>query len=268
MPARLADGVTPVSPPVVKTQDFRARGPHDVSTSEGRVPTASGPGVAFTRFRPTNPRAAALVVLGHGFLRDRSRMAGLAEHLASWGLEVVTVDFRHSRPWAGHHDKNAQDMVALAHHLGARQVIYSGFSAGGLSALLAAAADPAAIGYLGLDMVDDGTGAMAAAGLRFPLHGLVAPPSACNAHGNGLKVFAASAKPSRVVQVADASHCHFEFPMDGRCWLICGKGGQRRSRADIQTSILSLATASLLWQTGADPSAKSVWLAGGALAID
>ena len=88
----------------------------------------------------------------------------LARHIATWGLDVATLDFRHSRLWAGHHDQNAADMVALVRHLNAKRVIYAGFSAGGLSALLAAASDPASIGYLGLDTVDDGSGAKAALG--------------------------------------------------------------------------------------------------------
>jgi len=147
----------------------------------------------------------------------------------------------------------------LARHLNAKRVIYAGFSAGGLSALLAAASDPAAIGYLGLDTVDDGSGAKAAANLPFGIWALVSSPSACNAKGNALQVYAAAKVPARVMLVTDASHCHFEFPMDRMCALLCGKGEQRNSRQEIQSSILGLATASVLCQAGMATDARSWW---------
>lgn len=256
-------GQPPPAKPVavaLKAPDYRAAGPLKVTASAGKVPVA-GPALAFTRFQPATPKAEVLVVLGHGFMRNRARMAGLAEHVAGWGLEVVTVDLRYSRPWRADHAKNAEDMIAVARHLKAKKVIYAGFSAGGLSALLAAAADPTALGCCGLDPVDDGSGVKAAASLAVPLHGLVGEASSCNANGNGLKLFAA-AKNARVLRVDDASHCHFEFPMDALCALVCGSREKRHARAEIQGTILSLCTASLLWQVGIDPQAKAWWTAG------
>lgn len=238
--------------------DYRLPGPVAVSVTRGRMEQKSGRPLPYELYTPGPARCDALVVLGHGFLRNKERMAGLARHAASWGMPVAAPDFRHSRAWSGNHDKNAADMVALARHLGARRVVYAGFSAGGLSALLAAAADPAAIGVLGLDLVDDGSGAMAAAALSIPVHGLVSAPSSCNASGNGLKVFAA-APGSRVLLVAGASHCHFEFPMDDLCGMVCGKEATGFHRTGIQETILGLAAASLAWQTGAEPEARSWW---------
>lgn len=207
----------------------------------------AGAELRYSLHTPDSPVADTLVVLGHGFMRGGRRMSDLADHLASHGLKVVVPDFRHSRPWAGRHRENAADMIALARHLDAERVIYAGFSAGALSALIAAVEDPQAVGFLGLDLVDNGDGQSAAAAARFPLHGLVAPPSRCNAHGNGRAVFAAASR-SIVIEVPEASHCDFEFPADGKCRLFCG--GLRSSSATrgIQDRILSLATRAILQQ--------------------
>jgi hypothetical protein len=68
-------------------------------------------------------------------------MAYLAQHLASWGLSVVRLEFCNSKLWAGNHDLNGADMVALSRKLHAVKVIYTGFSAGGLAAMVAADLD-------------------------------------------------------------------------------------------------------------------------------
>lgn len=107
-------------------------------------------------------------------------MAGLPRHIATRGLDVATLGFRYSRLWAGLHDLNAADIVALARHLNEKRVIYAGFSAGG-------------------------------------------------------------------------------FPRDPMCALLCGRVEQRNSRQEIQSSILGLATASVLYQAGLDTDARSRW---------
>ena len=64
-------------------------------------------------------------------------MTPLARHLVSWGLPVVNLEFCNSKFWAGNHDLNAADMVAVAQKKDTGKVIYVGFSAGGLAAILA-----------------------------------------------------------------------------------------------------------------------------------
>jgi dienelactone hydrolase len=113
-------------------------------------------------------------------------------------------------------------MMTLARHLGARRVVYAGFSAGGLAAVLAAVEDPAALGVLALDLVDQGgLGVRAAARLDKPLVGLMGDPSACNARGNGMAVLAAGPR-ARVERIAGAGHCDFESPTDWLCEQVCG----------------------------------------------
>ena len=238
---------SPQPQPRINREDFSRSGGIAFTRAIDGFRPDRGAKLAYSLHTPEAPVTDALVVLGPGFLRGKERMAELADHLASHGLRVVVPDFRHSRPWAGRHRENAADMIALARHLGAERVIYGGFSAGGLSALIAAAEDPRAIGFLGLDLVDNGEGQSAAAAVRFPLHGLFAPPSPWNANGNGRAVFAA-ARRSIAIEVKEASHCDFEFPSDWKCRLFCRGGRSSRSRENIGGEILGTATAILLDQ--------------------
>ena len=62
-----------------------------------------------------------------------------------------------------------------------------------------------------------------------------------------------------MIKVEDSSHCHFEFPVDGKCLFVCGKGEIGFSREVIQQTILGLTTAFLLWQTGIDINGETWW---------
>ncbi|KXX65526.1 hypothetical protein AY586_01400 [Marichromatium gracile] len=176
------------------------------------------------RFYPgTGARAGDLVVLGHGFLRDQSTLAGLARTLAAAGVDCATLDFTAQRPWDGAHLRNGLAMIRVADRLGARRVVYVGFSAGGLAALVAARNDPRARGVVTLDLVDDdGLGGATAAVLRVPLVGLEGEPGRCNAH-NGARQVHALAPRGRLERIAGAGHCDFESPTDPLCERLCGE---------------------------------------------
>jgi hypothetical protein len=233
------------------------KGPYD--SIEEKLRSTTGCEVAYTYFEPRDVSKDVLVVLGHGFMRSKKRMALLAQHLDSWGLPVVNVEFCNSKFWAGNHDRNGADMVAVAQKIHAAKVIYVGFSAGGLAAMVAANLDNNTLAFFGLDMVDNkALGKKIAPGLVVPFYGLIAAPSACNANNNGLDSYAL-APYSNVIKVEDTSHCHFEFPVDGKCSFVCGKGEKRFSREIIQQTIMGLTTAFLLWQTGIDTRGETWW---------
>ncbi|EXJ15593.1 lipase/esterase [Imhoffiella purpurea] len=186
----------------------------------------------YSLYRPASARSGDLVLLGHGFMRDRERMTGLAESLAETGLTVAALDFCNARPWDGGHVQNGFDMMALADALGARRRVYAGFSAGALAALVAGRNDPRALGVVALDLVDaDGVGRLMARGMDRPLIGLFGEPSACNARGNGLAVYAAAPDAS-VQRIAGANHCDFESPTDWVCRLVCGSPSADGARRD------------------------------------
>jgi hypothetical protein len=240
-------------------KDYRKPGRHNVERIDGSLTSNTGCDITYTYFRPTRATEKFLVVLGHGFMRSKKRMEQLARHMASWRISAATVEFCNSKLWAGHHDRNGADMVALSQKLSAAKIIYTGFSAGGLAALVASSLDDHTVACFGLDMVDNQTlGLKIAPELTIPFYGLMAGPSVCNAENNGLKVYAA-APQAHLLKVVDATHCHFEFPFDGKCSFICGKGEKRVSRQEIQETILGLTTAFVLWQFGIEPNARTWW---------
>lgn len=230
--------------------------PHrSISIERGSIQSVAGCRLDTTRFQPQSPRTQVPVVLAHGFLRDQRRMEGLAVALADQGIPTVTLNFCNGRPWDGSHIQNGLDMIEVARHLGASSVIYAGFSAGGLAALVAGRLDPKTRGVLVLDLVDSGgIGVGMARALDQPLIGLAGAPAACNAHNNGRAVFATAAKPL-LISIAGASHCDFESPTDWLCESVCSgvdEGSPARRRAIIDTSVTVLSD--LLAQTGADRS--------------
>ncbi|MBK1732546.1 alpha/beta hydrolase [Thiococcus pfennigii] len=203
-----------------------------VVVSQGNARGTAGCRLDYLLYSPSAARrdADTLVVVGHGFLRSYEQMDGLSRRIAAAGLRTASVRFCNSRIWDGRHRQNGQDMNALADALGARRVVYVGFSAGGLAALVAGRGDERTVGVVALDLVDrDGLGVAAAADLDRPLIALVGPPSPCNAENNGLTALAA-ARRAKIHRIPDATHCDFEAPTDWLCRRVCGErpGGEQR----------------------------------------
>jgi pimeloyl-ACP methyl ester carboxylesterase len=166
------------------------------------------------------------VILAHGFTRDRRTMAGHASALAADGYWAIVPDL----PYLMDSRDNALVLRELLQRLqhglvGAEldRFVLVGFSAGGLSALLAADA-PGVVAYVGLDPFDrpGGVGLEAARTLQRPAYLLRGPSAACNAFS--IAEPWVEALPRLVVdrQLAPASHCDFEAPTDGLCQLVCG----------------------------------------------
>jgi pimeloyl-ACP methyl ester carboxylesterase len=195
--------------------------PDGVSVAAADSQSSSGCRIDYRVYTTSAGDSDGIVVLAHGFLRSQDRMQALAHALAARGVTVATLDFCSQTPWNGQHVQNARDMRTVADALHAQRVVYAGFSAGGLAAVLAARADPRAVGAVTLDLVDQqGLGARAAAGLYKPLIALTGEPTACNAMANGRNVYAA-ARRARVQHIAGAGHCDFEAPTDALCRLVC-----------------------------------------------
>jgi pimeloyl-ACP methyl ester carboxylesterase len=211
-----------------------------------------------------------MVLLGHGFMRDLTHMRGWAQLWASYGVPTAIMSFCNSSFAAGHHDRNAEDMAALAAELHNGPVIYAGFSAGGLAALIAASRDPRAAGYLGLDPVDSGgLAAPAAARLALPALFLEGEPSSCNAQGNMAPIVPARRGAGvAAVRVLHSVHCMFEDPSDAACASVCGSVEPEDARRDVSDTIHAIATAWILHAAGIDTQAggvlDSLWAGGDA----
>jgi hypothetical protein len=223
----------------------------------GVLASNTGCSLAYRLTIPTGTKRHGLVVLAPGFWRAPAQMAGLARALAAAGIITATVDFCNTRPWAGRHFQDGLDMVSVARKLGARRVVYAGFSAGALAALIAARQDPDSVGVVALDLVDDaGLGVSLVGGLDKPVIGLVGDPAVCNAENNGLAVFRAVGQ-ARVIRIRGASHCDFESPTDWLCELVCGApGGSPAIRQWIIALAVSAASA-MLGPRGAGHSGSS-----------
>lgn len=108
-----------------------------------------------------------------------------------------------------------------------------GFSAGGLSSLLAAADAPDLAIWVGLDPVDqDGLGAQAAVGLKPRALVLTSEPSACNGNENALGIVAALPEPAHYI-IAGAVHTDAEWPTSWLAELVCGHSTEE-SRAEFR----------------------------------
>lgn len=224
-------------------------GPYAVTVETGRLLSDYG---CELRFEIHSPQASvdagtATVLLAHGFLRDLRSMRGWATHLASHGVPTAVVSFCNSTPFDGRHDRNADDLRALAAFVapGRAPVLYAGFSAGGLAAYLASVEDPRTVAYLGLDTVDSGALAAAADPLTVPALFLTAEPSRCNAEGN-VTPLARELPTAQLVPIRHATHCDFENPTSRACERLCGRVEPPEAAEAIRAAIRALATAWVL----------------------
>ena len=182
-------------------------------------------------YKPIGPQKGA-AILTHGFTRSRTTMGEHAQALAARGVLAITPDM----PCTFDFRCNASaitEMVSLLRNTTTfgstnQRVMLVGFSAGGLSSLLAADT-PGVVGFVGLDPFDrvlsnetERAGITASRKLTTEALLLRAPASRCNANavaapwGTELKVL------WRDELIAGASHCDFEAPSDWKCRLACG----------------------------------------------
>jgi dienelactone hydrolase len=233
-------------PPTLAPRVATADGASGVAVSTPVRLEAADREAAVMLFRP---RAApiGLVMIAHGFSRSADRHGELARSLAQAGFLVAVPDL----PYFSNHAANAVALRDLAHALARLTpdapadlpIVLVGFSAGGLASLLSAHDIVGLSGWIGLDPVDlRGQGAAAAATLGVPSLVLRAPPSGCNANGNGAGIAEAlSGSLAADVVVSGASHCDFEDPTSLACLVACGADdGERREvirRAVVSTAL-------------------------------
>jgi len=179
-------------------------------------------------------------ILSHGFTRSRRTLAGHAQALADAGVLALTPDL----PCTFDFRCNARTLAALVGALRVggifsapvESVMLVGFSAGGLSSLLAADT-PGVVGFVGLDPFDrtmsgeaERLGLTAAGRLRTEALLLRAPPSRCNAEAVATPWATALPALWRDELIAGASHCDFESPTDWMCRLACGETDPARQQ--------------------------------------
>lgn len=195
---------------------------------------------------PDSATPAPLVIIAHGFSRRRHNMSAWGLHLAKEGFAAVVPNLP---AWSDHarNGRFISDLCAYlcaneswGRHIDPTRLGLMGFSAGGLSSLLAAAANPNLAIWVGLDPVDrGGIGAKAAALVQCRAVVLTADPSACNAYGNARDIIAALPRCEHVA-VTGAVHVDAEWPTSRLAELVCG-----RSTEEKRSQFCQYATAAL-----------------------
>lgn len=208
-----------------------AVGPAAASPVQTKVHALDGHRVTLDVYPAAGPLRGA-AILSHGFTRSRRTLAGHAQALADAGVLVLTPDL----PCTFDFRCNARALAALVGSLRAggtfgdpvERVMLVGFSAGGLSSLLAADT-PGVVGFVGLDPFDrtmpgeaEQLGLAAAGRLQTEEVLLRASPSSCNAKAVAAPWGAALPALWRDELITGASHCDFESPTDWMCRLACG----------------------------------------------
>ena len=255
---------------IVKTgayANFSEIGPYDVEVLYGDTSLSEDVSMQYTLYKPFNAPEVPHIMLSHGFLDDQSSMTGFANHYASWGIKVVTMNLLHSSLISNDPFQDAEDLIGLSNQIGGENaVIYVGHSSGGMRSIIGATEDSSALAVLGLDLVDGSFGDDFLAlenvsNLSVPVWGLLGESSSCNSYGNGLDVYN-NALNGNAVRITEADHCDFESPSDILCTILCSGSNDYFSEDEISSIILSLSTSFLLWQTGLDSSGRSLWTPG------
>jgi pimeloyl-ACP methyl ester carboxylesterase len=193
--------------------------------------------IQYSLHSPETP-ARQHVILAHGFLRNPQTMDHLAEAFAKNGIETACIKLKRSTLWNGHHAENARDMIALRESLGWKNVTYAGFSAGGLSALVAAAEDPSCTKLILLDPVDHASlGMDAAAKIRIPAIAILGQPGPGNANRNAAAMLA-SIRGCRIVEIKAATHCDFEARPSALCHQLTGSKPDATRTAKVHKTLL------------------------------
>ena len=249
--------------------DFSQWGPHypyGISKETRTAAVTNCPSMEYVVYTPYADDPP-VVVLGHGFARGPDVMSGWAEHLSSWGVEVLLPTLCHYNIFAGvDHEMNGQNMTELADIHGADRVVYAGHSAGGLAAIIAASQDMGAIGVLGLDATDtdgapgvpDAIGRVYAGTVMSPAFAISGEPSSCNSDNNGLELFRLMSD-YRAVKVTSSDHCDFENPTDVVCTLSCENQSPEFNDAETRPTIITLGTAAIMSLTGLSPDGDEWW---------
>jgi pimeloyl-ACP methyl ester carboxylesterase len=246
--------------------DFLQPGPFSVTVSSRIASVTDCPSMDYSVYSP-GVSDAPVVVLGHGFSRGSGVMTGWAEHLSSWGAEVLLPTLCHYNVWLGvDHEMNGRNMIELASLHGSVNTVYAGHSAGGLAAIIAASQDRNAVGVLGLDAtdtedvpgVDDHIGQNYAGSVTCPAFLIVGEPSTCNAENNGIDLFRMMSD-YQAVKVISSDHCDFENPTDAVCEMSCENSTVIFGDSEIRSVIITLGTASVMSMTSLSEDGVTVW---------
>ena len=243
--------------------DFSDYGPYEVEISSGLINPENGGSTQYNLFHPVDAPISPHLILAHEFVSTHDYIAELSQHYASWGIRVATMNLLHSSIFDNNQLEDALDLIWLSDQIfEGGPVIYSGYSAGGLRAIISASLDPDAIAFLGLDFVNFETLAQEyIENTTLPFYGLAGEPSSCNSQGNGINAYA-QAENSKLILVTEADHCDFQSPSSLFCSFLCEGENNQFTPDQIKRVIKNLSTAFLTWQANLNPEGELWWTSG------
>ncbi|HRK16512.1 MAG TPA: hypothetical protein PK490_19690 [Prosthecobacter sp.] len=222
--------------------------------------TLQGSEVPVDIYLPQKADKAPVVIVAHGFTRNRRVMAGWGILLAQNGMIAAVPDL----PAFADHGRNARaigDLITLLYEPGrpgqaapTGDVALIGHSAGGFATLLAAGREKRARCWVGLDPVDFmGHGLAAVKKLKVPALMLLAESGAWNRHANALAWLRAPGAPLTALRVRGSTHCDPENPTSRMAELACGRTDAAR-RAVYERHALAFLRRHLLGEPAAVPA--------------
>ena len=218
-------------------------------TPQTQVVKINGTSIEVDVYKPIGPQKGA-AILTHGFTRSRTTMGEHAQALAARGVLAITPDM----PCTFDFRCNSSAIASLVNLLrntdtfgaSSQRIMLVGFSAGGLSSLLAADT-PGVVGFVGLDPFDrvlpnetERAGITASRRLTTEVLILRAPASSCNAKAVAAPWGSEMKALWRDELIASASHCDFEAPTDWKCRWACGDTDPAR-QSQVRQGILDAA---------------------------
>ena len=233
--------------PLGAATDPAADGPFPATRQTVGIPGTLGATLTTDVYLPGTSGAVSpaagrcpVLVLGHGFSQSKDQHVNQGRHLATRGYIVLIPnsnaasdhsryadDLRKCIDWIKARDTDPNSMFfgrVRADRAGA-----TGHSAGGLSAILAAARDPRIRAVSPMDPVDNGgLGVAALATLAAPVAITYSEPSSCNANGSALTLYQAARAPKRGIRIVGANHTDPQDPASGLSALFCGAANGAR----------------------------------------
>ena len=228
--------------------DPAASGPFTASQQSVGIPGMQGAtlttDVYFPSITPGNVDPAAapcpVIVLGHGFSQSKAQHVNQGLHLATRGFIVLIPNFNA----ASDHSRNADELRKCldwieARHADAASIFFgkvrlarcgaTGHSAGGLSAILAAARDARIRVLAPMDPVDNASlGVNALPGVNIPIAITHSEASSCNSSGSAETLAATAHAPKRVLKIIGANHTDPQDPAGFLSILTCGSANSAR----------------------------------------
>lgn len=243
--------------------NFSSSGPYEIEIHNGYFNTMNGDSTEYRLFSPINGPSAPHIIFAHEFVSSHDYLLGLSQHYASWGLKVATMNQLHSSLTDNDPIQDAENLILLSNQiLDGGSVIYAGYSAGGLRAIIASALDTNTVAFFGLDMVDiEAIGQSYANELDIPIFGLAGESSACNSQANGIGIYNESVN-SKLLRITEADHCDFQSPNSFICTFLCENENNLFSSEEINLLIKNLSTAFLIWKTSINLDGVVWWTNG------